>query len=103
MDLFYYFLAGMFMFNSLPHLISGVMGNTHMTPFGKKSSAMTNVLWGFINILISLFVLGKTSGGYQIPQGMSSIAAFVAGGFVLAIMAASLFSNPKSKMPWWKK
>ncbi len=101
-DLVWYFLSGMFAFNSLPHLISGVIGNKHMTPFGKDSSAVLNVGWGFLNLSVSVLVLSLVTGNLQLPSFPQGIAAFLVGGLVLSLMAANMFSNPNYKMPWWK-
>lgn len=103
MDLFLYFLAGMFAFNAVPHLVSGVIGNHHMTPFGKESSAMTNVLWGFTNIAGAAFLLSLTTNGLLPPKTSEAIIAVLLGGFVLSLTAAWMFSNPNARMPWWKK
>lgn len=101
-DLVWYFFSGMFAFNSLPHIISGVIGNKHMTPFGKDSSAILNVLWGFLNLSLSVLVMSFVTGNLQLPSFPQGIAAFLIGGLVLSLMAANMFSNPNSKMPWWK-
>lgn len=104
----WYFLAGMFMANSVPHLVTGIAGQQHMTPFGRMSSAMTNVVWGFINLLLGLFLLGLATGSGMITLPWeanltgTNLVVFVVGGFVMAIMAAWLFSRPNAHMPWQK-
>ena len=102
MDLLWYFLAGNFVFNSIPHIVSGVIGNKHMTPFGKDSSALLNVLWGFLNLYAGVLLLNLTSTGLRLPNENPSMAAFLVGGLVMSVMAANLFSNPNARMPWWK-
>lgn len=102
MEYVLYFLAGMFAFNSLPHLISGIIGNKHMTPFGKETSAIVNVLWGFINIAIAVVILNFTVAGIQPPPRGDYVIAVLVGGLVMSLMDANLFSNPNAKMPWWK-
>ena len=101
-DLVWYLLSGMFAFNSLPHLISGIIGNKHMTPFGKDSSAVLNVGWGFLNLAFAVLILSLASGEIRPPSSPEGIGAFLVGGLVLSLMAASMFSNPNAKMPWWK-
>jgi hypothetical protein len=49
----YSFLAGLFAANGIPHFIKGVMGQKHQTPFGKSSSAVINVCWGFVNFIVA--------------------------------------------------
>lgn len=102
MDIVWYFLAGNFVFNSIPHIVSGVIGNKHMTPFGKDSSALLNVLWGFLNLYAGILLLNLTASGIKFPNDNPNVAAFLVGGLVMSVMAANLFSNPNAKMPWWK-
>ena len=101
MEYVLYFLAGNFAFNAIPHIVSGVIGNKHMTPFGKESSAIVNVVWGFANIAIAVVILNFTQAGIQPPPSGDYVIALLAGGFVMSLMAAKLFSNPNAKMPWW--
>lgn len=101
-DLVLYLFAGMFAFNSLPHLISGLVGNRHMTPFSKQSSAVMNVLWGFVNLAVANLLLSMTTGGLRLPDSVLGVSVFLVGGLIISIMCASLFSNPNAKMPWWK-
>jgi hypothetical protein len=102
METVYYFLVGMFAFNSLPHLISGIMGKTHMTPISRDSSAIVNVVWGYVNIAGALVLLKLTPNGIQPPPEFGVITILF-GGFVMSLSAAWLFSNPNARMPWWPK
>jgi hypothetical protein len=50
-----YFFAGVFLANSVPHAVSGMMGRAFQSPFAKPSgkglsSATVNVLWGYFLI-----------------------------------------------------
>jgi len=101
-DLVWFFLSGMFLFNSLPHLISGAIGNRHMTPFGKDSSAILNVGWGFLNLAVAVLILSLASGEIRLPSSPEGIGTFLVGGLVMSLMDANLFSDPNAKMPWWK-
>jgi uncharacterized sodium:solute symporter family permease YidK len=102
MELILYLLAGMFAFNSLPHIVSGVMGQKHMTPLAKDSSAIVNVVWGFVNLAIAAIILNLTPNGIHLPATVAGFVAFAVGGLVMSLMAANMFSNPNAKMPWWK-
>ena len=95
------FLAGFFLFNAVPHLVKGITGETHMTPFKKVSSPVLNVIWGFVNLMVGFFVLGMnpSSGALNVPAG-NDFLVFLAGGFVLSIVAAKLFADPKARFPW---
>jgi len=51
------FLAGLLAANGVPHFIKGVLGQKHMTPFSKSSSAEFNVCWAFINFVVAGILL----------------------------------------------
>ena len=51
------FLAGLFAANGVPHFIKGVVGQKHQTPFGKSSSAVVNVCWGWVNFIVAVIFL----------------------------------------------
>jgi hypothetical protein len=58
------FFAGAFLCNSVPHVVSGLQGVPFPTPFAKprgvgKSPPVVNFLWGFLNLLLGLFLLGE--------------------------------------------
>jgi hypothetical protein len=53
-----YFFGGVFLANAVPHFVSGTMGRPFQSPFAKPpgkglSSAMVNVLWGFLNLVVA--------------------------------------------------
>ena len=52
------FAAGLIIINGLPHFVKGITGQKHMTPFGKPSSAIVNVWWGWFNFVVGLVVFG---------------------------------------------
>jgi len=91
------FFSGMFLFNSIPHLVQGICGKRHMTPFGVKSSAAVNIIWGWVNIIaggLLLYISGP--GGW----GIFSLIVFCAGGFIISIYLAFFWSNPDARLPW---
>ena len=54
--------AGLFLCNCIPHLCSGLRGESFPTPFAKppglgKSSALTNTLWGTFNLIVGCLLL----------------------------------------------
>jgi hypothetical protein len=58
------FLAGVFLCNCIPHLDCGLRGAPFPTPFAKPrgvgdSSPLINVLWGFFNLLVGLYLLSS--------------------------------------------
>lgn len=106
MELLWYFLAGFCAVNAIPHIVKGVTGQTHMTPFKRVSSPMLNVVWGFTNAIFGLFLLGLASGngGLTPPWGANlsdtNLLTFLVGGFMCALTAAWLFGNPNARLPW---
>ncbi|ADB62710.1 hypothetical protein Htur_3851 (plasmid) [Haloterrigena turkmenica DSM 5511] len=48
-----YALIGLFATNAIPHVVRGITGRRHMTPFGSDSSAALNVLWGSANAAVA--------------------------------------------------
>ena len=52
-----YFFGGVLLTNAVPHMANGLMGRPFQTPFAKPpgkglSSAMVNIFWGFLNLLV---------------------------------------------------
>jgi hypothetical protein len=96
------FFGGMFIFNSIPHLVKGIAGQTHMTPFKRVSSPILNVLWAFANLLFGALIMGLDSSGRLDVLSGNNFWAFVVGGFIMALMNASLFGKPDARLPWHK-
>jgi hypothetical protein len=52
-----WFFAGVLLANAIPHIVHGMSGNRFQTPFASPpgigdSSALINVIWGFVNLTI---------------------------------------------------
>lgn len=104
MNLLLGFMAGMFLTNGVPHFVSGVMGGKHMTPFAKDSSALVNIVWGFVNFVFGLWIFNLSGGRLDELISFDTFAiSFLLGAFALAIVAAWMFSNPNARFPWFKK
>jgi hypothetical protein len=89
------FFSGAFFANAVPHFVQGVSGNKFPTPFGKPpgkglSSAMTNVLWGLLNLILGylLFLRAPIDSGHPV-----SLIIFFIGVVALSVMAAKNFPN----------
>lgn len=86
--------GGMFFVNAVPHLVSGTMGRAFQTPFAKPrgaglSSAMTNVLWGYLNlVLASALVLHV--GRFDL-HSLEDACALGIGGLAMALFLALRF------------
>jgi len=101
--LIYAFLAGLFLTNSLPHLVKGITGQSHMTPFKRVSPAWLNIIWSFINIYLGLLFLQLSGGHFGDLSKLNSFAwSFLIGALFIAWADARMFSNPKAGFPWFK-
>lgn len=87
------FFAGLFIINTVPHLVHGVSGDSFPSPFANPpgkglSSPTVNVLWALANLLIGYILLraGKVS-----RTNKWSLLAFFAGVACFAIMLSIVF------------
>lgn len=102
-----YFLAGVFLTNSVPHLVIAVTGRRNLTPFGQNSSPFVNLLWSGMNVasgyLLVRFadkraVVSKVdSKAWQIPYETGCLALSVFGVFYSWFTASQELRN-ESKM-----
>ena len=91
------FLAGALLFNAIPHLVQGICGKTHMTPFSVTSSPVVNILWGWINLLTGAGIL------YAVRDSILEMALFLvfcSGAFITSMGLSIFWSDPKAKLPW---
>jgi hypothetical protein len=91
-----YFFAGAFAANSLPHLVSGVMGRPFQTPFAKPSgeglsSSTVNVVWGFFNAVVAYLLLAR-AGSFD-PRDPCPILAFGIGALLILLFSARHFGR----------
>lgn len=91
-----YFLGGAFLANTVPHLVSGLMGRPFQTPFAKPSgqgfsSSTLNVVWGFFNLAVG-YVLVCRVGQFDL-WSTGHAAALGAGGLLLGLMNARWFGR----------
>jgi len=93
------FFSGLFLFNAAPHLVRGICGRSHMTPFSVKSSPLTNVLWAWVNIIIGLVIVVVS---YPEKLSLWWWAAFLAGGLIISLYLSVFWSNPDARLPWHK-
>ncbi len=93
------FFAGALLFNSIPHLVQGICGKRHMTPFARSSSAVVNVIWAWINLLAGSWILhGAKPASWNGPLW----GAFCLGGFLTSVYLALFWTNPDARLPWHK-
>lgn len=93
------FFSAVFLFNAIPHLVRGICGKNHMTPFGVSSNPATNVVWAWIN-LVACVLIWKSFLTSAPP--FSVWVASGLGGFVTSLGLAVFWMNPKARLPWHK-
>jgi hypothetical protein len=91
------FLAGAFLCNCLPHLISGLQGRPFPTPFAKPSglgpsSPLVNFLWGALNLLIGLFMLANQA---LVIGPNPDFAALAVGFLIIGVFSALHFAKAR--------
>jgi hypothetical protein len=89
-----YFVGGLFLTNSIPHLVAGISGSPFQTPFASPpgeglSSSTVNVLWATFNLVVAYLLVCRT-GDFDLRRTMHVIA-FGLGLFAEAIMLARVF------------
>ena len=91
-----YFFGGAFLANTVPHLVSGVMGRPFQSPFAKPpgeglSSSTVNVLWGFLNLVVG-YVLVCRVGDFDL-HSTADVAVLGVGALLLALVMARRFGR----------
>ncbi len=80
------FLSGLFLANGVPHFVQGICGAPFQSPFASppgigESSPLSNVLWGFGNLVTGALLLH-----FFWPQGRTAAVGWgLVGAGVLAI------------------
>ncbi|GAB2573791.1 hypothetical protein ISP15_04705 [Dyella jejuensis] len=91
-----YFFGGAFLANAIPHSVSGLMGRAFQTPFAKPpgeglSSSITNVWWGFFNLVVGYLLICHV-GDFEL-RSVGDAAAAGLGALLLALMLAHRFGR----------
>ncbi|MDR3708285.1 MAG: hypothetical protein P4L33_08285 [Capsulimonadaceae bacterium] len=91
-----YFFGGAFLSNSIPHFVSGSMGESFQSPFAKPpgqglSSSTVNVTWGFINIVLA-YVLICHVGDFNL-RSIAHAAAMGLGFLLIGLTSARQFGR----------
>jgi hypothetical protein len=86
----YSFVAGVLGANGLPHFIRGITGNKHQTPFGKGSSAVVNVLWGWANFVVAAGFLYHADVHRHLIRAFGMVAI---GALLMALLNAANWSK----------
>jgi hypothetical protein len=91
-----WFFGGAFLANTIPHLVSGLMGRPFQTPFANPpgqglSSSTLNVVWGFINLVIGYLLIVHV-GSFARHVAEPVVAAGL-GALVLSVLMAKRFGQ----------
>ncbi|MGA7159037.1 MAG: hypothetical protein WBY53_19485 [Acidobacteriaceae bacterium] len=90
------FLSGMFLVNGVPHFVHGVSGTPFQSPFAKppgvgESSPLSNVLWGFGNLVAGVLLLHFFS-----PAGAVGWVLFGAGALAISVQLSLHFGKVRA-------
>jgi hypothetical protein len=94
------FFSAAFLFNAIPHLVQGICGKRHMTPFSPSSSPATNVVWAWINLVVGVIIWSFL---VTVPPTLQVWLVFGLGGFVTSLGLAIFWTNPDARLPWHGK
>ena len=91
-----YFWGGAFLFNAIPHLVSGITGHPFQSPFAHPpgeglSSSTINVLWGSLNLAVAYLLLCRV-GTFDLKKTSHVVIAAV-GALAMALMLARHFGQ----------
>jgi hypothetical protein len=84
------FIAGLFAANGVPHFIKGGMGQKHQTPFGKSSSAIVNVCWGWFNFIVAAIFLHFA---HVWAHEYRAVVLFAVGVLIMSLFNAMVWSR----------
>jgi hypothetical protein len=91
-----YFFGGIFLANSVPHFVAGVMGRPFQTPFAKPpgeglSSSTVNVLWGAFNAAVGYALIFQV-GAFD-PRSVPQVAVAGVGALLISVFASRHFGK----------
>jgi hypothetical protein len=91
-----WFIGGAALTNAIPHLCAGLMGRPFQSPFAKPpgqglSTSRTNVLWGFVNLIVAYLLLDRV-GRFDLGDPRDVMAAMF-GGLLIGLVCAQGFGR----------
>jgi len=91
-----YFFGGAFLANTIPHIVSGMMGRPFQSPFAKPagqglSSSTVNVAWGFFNLAVAYGLICHV-GDFNL-RSIAHAASLGLGFLLIGLMTARQFGR----------
>ena len=91
-----YFFGGVFLANTIPHLVSGISGSPFQSPFASPpgkglSSSTVNVLWGMLNLAVAYLLVVRV-GQFDLRRTRHA-AVLGLGAFLIALRLAQHFGG----------
>jgi hypothetical protein len=101
LDYIAYFLAGALLANGVPHFVQGICGNKFPTPLAllqgeKESSALVNVVWGWVNFAIGAWLYHHFSP-VRIPPATEPCIVAAFGTLASAVYLAWQFGKARKR------
>ena len=93
------FLGGAFLANGVPHFVQGASGAPFQSPFASppgigESSPLSNVLWGFGNLVAGALLLH-----FFWPAGAVGWVVVGAGALVMSVQLSMHFGKVRARKP----
>jgi uncharacterized PurR-regulated membrane protein YhhQ (DUF165 family) len=91
-----YFFGGLFLANTIPHLVNGMSGSPFQSPFATPpgeglSSSTVNVLWGTFNLAVAYILLARV-GRFELRDTKHMVVVGLAV-LLMALMLAQHFGK----------
>jgi len=96
-----WFFGGVFLANSIPHLVHGISGVPFHSPFATPpgegiSTPMVNVLWAFFNLAVAYLLVFRVSA-FNLRDTKHALA-LGAGFLLMAMICAHIFGRMQGLM-----
>ena len=89
-----YFFGGVFLANTIPHLVNGISGSPFQSPFASPpgkglSSSTVNVLWGMFNLVVAYLLVVRV-GRFDVRR-TTHVVVLGLGALLIALQLAQHF------------
>ncbi len=86
----YSFVAGLIGANGVPHFVKGITGQKHQTPFGRPSSAVVNVAWGWLNFAVAALLIYYADVHQHLLRAFALVGL---GALIMGLLLAYMWSK----------